>query len=235
MKVNAHFVKHGQFVHTVAWQAGDRRVLAVVPHLMRVDMERLGKAVGMPPASIKQRKLKDVEKETGFPTFVCPPFGHPRDAEGRLPLLLVDSSVTELKKPLLFDCGTVGLTLPVSELLRSTGAACVEGLAKPQEATKLPDVVMAPLPKEKGSDHFFCGANAAVGAISAGVVTFGSNPSPRPGGTPEPAPEPAPAAASMLKADDLNDEWADEVVVEVQAAAGEGRVAASSPSPVAAG
>merc|ERR1712139_238095 len=75
-------------------------------------------------------KLKDIEKETGFPTFVCPPFGHPKDSQGRLPLLLVDSSVAEQKRPMLFDCGSVGLSIMPNEFVMMTRATCIEGLAK---------------------------------------------------------------------------------------------------------
>ncbi|CAE8583541.1 unnamed protein product [Polarella glacialis] len=130
LQANSFFSKHGQFVHTVAWEVEGRRILTIVPHPARVDVDVLARALQKPVRAIRQRKLKEIEKETGFPVFVCPPFGHPEDAEGRPPVLLVDSAVTELKKPLLFDCGATGLCVPVSELLRSTGAACVENLAK---------------------------------------------------------------------------------------------------------
>merc|ERR1712190_88871 len=96
----------------------------------RVSMSHLARAAQVPEQIIKQRKLKDIEKETGFPTFVCPPFGHPKDSEGREPVLLVGSTITEFKRPLLFDCGSVGLSVPVSEFFRSTGTACIEGLGK---------------------------------------------------------------------------------------------------------
>merc|ERR1712151_802354 len=118
-------------MHTVAWEAEGRRVLAVVPHPKRVSIDHLARATQVKQP--KQRKLKDIEKETGFPTFVCPPFGHPKDAQGRAPLLLVDSSVMELKRPLLFDCGFVGLSVMPHEFVSMTRAVCVEGLAEEQE------------------------------------------------------------------------------------------------------
>merc|ERR1711907_520909 len=111
MHTNSHFVRHGQFMHSVAFVADGRRILAVVPHPKRVSMEHLARAVQKPESALKQRKLKDIEKETGFPTFVCPPFGHPKDNEGQLPMLLVDSAITEQKRPMLLDCGTVGLSV----------------------------------------------------------------------------------------------------------------------------
>lgn len=129
-KLNNHFVRQGHFMHTVAWEANGRRILTVIPHPTRVDVDRLARAVKEPRSAVKQRKLKDISKETGFAVFVCPPFGHSKDAQGREPLLLIDSMVAEFKKPLLFDCGSVGLSVPVSEFFRSTGAACIEGLGK---------------------------------------------------------------------------------------------------------
>ena len=131
LQANSSFVSHGVFMQTVAWQVDGRRVLSVVPHPLMTDVEKVAKAVQQNVTSVKQCKLADISKETGFPAFVCPPFGYPPDAEGRPPLLLVDSSVTEMKRPLLFDVGSMGVSLTVSEFLRSTRACCVENLAKP--------------------------------------------------------------------------------------------------------
>merc|ERR1711862_504437 len=44
--------------------------------------------------------------------------------------LLVDSSITEMKRPLLFDCGTVGLSVMPQDFVSRARAICVEGLAK---------------------------------------------------------------------------------------------------------
>ena len=145
LRANSNFVSHGVFMQTVAWQVEGRRVLSVVPHPLMTDVEKVAKAVQKNVASVKKCKLTDISKETGFPAFVCPPFGYPPDAEGRPPLLLVDSSVTEMKKPLLFDVGTMGVSLNVSEFLRSTRACCVENLAQPnskpafQKPLEIPD------------------------------------------------------------------------------------------------
>mmetsp|Transcript_21553 Transcript_21553/g.46857 ORF Transcript_21553/g.46857 Transcript_21553/m.46857 type:complete len:679 (+) Transcript_21553:132-2168(+) len=128
-KVNGKFTKSGHFLHSVAWDAHGRTVLTVVPFGYKVNVERVAKCLKEPQVRLK--KLQELSKQTGWPVFVCPPFGHPKDKSGREPVLLVDSAVTEFKKPLLFDCGTVGLSMPVSEFLRSTSASCVEGLAIP--------------------------------------------------------------------------------------------------------
>merc|ERR1711957_380610 len=147
--------------------------LTVIPHPTRVDVDRLAKAIQVPRAAIKQRKIKDISKETGFPIFVCPPFGHPKDSQGRDPVLLVDSMITEFKKPLLFDCGSVGLSVPVSEFFKN-GAACIEGLGRVEASS---------------------GVTAKI-AVESSVVT--SDPSlrpPSPEASPEPAPEPSSADA----------------------------------------
>jgi len=170
MRVNSKFVKQGQFVHTVCWDAGGRRVLAVVPHPLFVDEAKLAKAAQVPLKTVRRRKLKDMASETGWPLFVCVPFGHPKDAQEREPMLLIDSSLTEVKKPLLFDCGTVGLSLPVSEFLRSTRAACVEGLAYAKSGTSKVHVL-------------------------AEAMTTDAQAAPAMVGSPEPAPEPAPVAS----------------------------------------
>ncbi|CAK0901300.1 unnamed protein product, partial [Prorocentrum cordatum] len=115
-------------MHTVAFQASGRHILVTIPHPTHTDMDKLARAVQRPKESIKQRKLSEISKSSGFPIFAIPPFGHPKDETGMEPILLVDSTVTELKKPLLFDCGSVGLSIPVSEFFRCTGAACIEGL-----------------------------------------------------------------------------------------------------------
>merc|ERR1711920_312085 len=163
LKINHLFVRHGHFMHTVAWEAEGRRILTVIPHPTRVDIDRLARAIQVPRVAIKQRKIKDISTETGFPIFVCPPFGHPKDSQGREPILLVDSMITEFKKPLLFDCGSVGISVPVTEFFRSTRAACIEGLGKVEVSSQ-------------------AAAKAAVETASVGSV-----------GSPEPAPEPVPA------------------------------------------
>jgi len=181
MKVNSKFVKQGQFVQTVSWDAGGRRVLAVVPHPLFVDKERLAKAVQVPAKTVRMRKLKDMASETGWPLFVCTPFGHPKDAQGREPVLLMDSTLTEVKKPLLFDCGTVGLSVPVSEFLRSTHAACVEGLAQAKQQT--------------GTSKAHAAEAAAAQDVDVDAMGGGATALPTMVGSPEPAPEPAPVAS----------------------------------------
>ena len=160
-------------------------MLSVVPHPQMTDIEKVAKAVQKPVASVVQCKLKDISQETGFPVFVCPPFGYPPDADGRPPLLLVDSSVADLKKPLLFDCGLTGLCITVSEFLRSTRAACIENLARPNPRRKVLND-----PKPEGTVR---AAPSELGALTQLGEVKSSMTSPASGAaSPEPAPEPAP-------------------------------------------
>lgn len=185
MKVNKSFTSHGVFMQTVAWKVEGRRVLSVVPHPQMTDIEKVAKAVQKPVASVVQCKLKDISQETGFPVFVCPPFGYPPDADGRPPLLLVDSSVADLKKPLLFDCGLTGLCITVSEFLRSTRAACIENLARSNPRRKVLND-----PKPEGTVR---AAPSELGALTQLGEVKSSMTSPASGAaSPEPAPEPAP-------------------------------------------
>lgn len=178
MRANNFFTKQGHFMHTIAWQAGNQKVYTVVPHPTRVNLDKLARATQVPRERIRQRKLKEISDDTGFPVFICPPIGFRPDAAGKMPMLLVDSAVTEYKKPLLFDCGSVGLSIPSPEFLRSTGAACIEGLGEqPPEAKGAGVAPTAPL----AGPGSVASARAASPAKSA----------------PEPAPEPAPAPSEV--------------------------------------
>lgn len=182
------FTENRQLMHTIAWDAAGRRVLTVIPHPMRVDGEKLAAIVKLPATQLRQRKLKDIQRETGFPTFVCPPFGHPPDAEGREPMLLVDSCVVELRKPLLFDCGSVALSIRGDDFLRCTRAACIEGLAKADAgsvaarlAQPLPPVVpivanpFAAVPKGSSLEEGEVASGAPAGGSPRGLACSREN------------------------------------------------------------
>eukprot|EP00434_Breviolum_minutum_P030230 symbB.v1.2.026737.t2/scaffold2694.1/size91562/13 len=181
MKANKSFTSHGIFMQTVAWKVEGRRVLSVVTHPLMTDVEKVAKAVQKPIAAVQQCKLKDISQETGFPVFVCPPFGYPPDSDGQPPLLLVDSSIADLKKPLLFDCGATGLSLPVSEFLRSTRAICIENLAKAKVGLN--------------SQAIGLPANPPALSLSGDVKNSIISPASNGAASPEPAPEPAPITA----------------------------------------
>ena len=190
MKANKSFTSTGIFMQTVAWKVEGRRVLSVVTHPLMTDVEKVAKAVQKPIAAVQQCKLKDISQETGFPVFVCPPFGYPPDSDGQPPLLLVDSSIADLKKPLLFDCGATGLSLPVSEFLRSTRAICVENLAKAKGGLNSQAVGLP--------------ANPPALSLSGDVKNTIISPASNGAASPEPAPEPAPITADRS---DFMEQW----------------------------
>merc|ERR1719323_2358595 len=64
LQVNAQFTQQGHFMHTLSWEAEGRIILTVVPHPTRVDMDKLARAVWKPRGAVRQRKLKDIEKDT---------------------------------------------------------------------------------------------------------------------------------------------------------------------------
>eukprot|EP00929_Paragymnodinium_shiwhaense_P095359 TRINITY_DN5644_c0_g1_i1.p1 TRINITY_DN5644_c0_g1~~TRINITY_DN5644_c0_g1_i1.p1 ORF type:complete len:645 (+),score=173.18 TRINITY_DN5644_c0_g1_i1:160-2094(+) len=136
--LNHHFSRRGVFCHTVAFKAGDRRIDVIVPHPRHSDPDRIAKAAQVPRESLRRYKIGELQKD-GFPQFVNPPFGGKKDAQGRAPLLLVDSLLLELKRPLLFDVGSVGLAMMARELLRAAGGVSIEGLSfMPEARSKLP-------------------------------------------------------------------------------------------------
>lgn len=199
LRINGHFSRRGAFMHTVAWEAHGKRVLAIVPHPLHCNVEVLAKAAGLQVQDLKRRSLKKIADDTSFPVFVCPPFGHPKDKAGNEPLLLVDSSVTELKKPLLFDCGAVGLCLQASELLRSTKASCVEGLAKAPpataELTSAGSGSVSASVDQAVNPSLFAGAPAAMEASATQVVTATTTAAPAE--TPVATPSEKPVMASV--------------------------------------
>merc|ERR1712085_159495 len=95
--------------------------------------------------------------------------------------------ITEFKKPLLFDCGSVGLRVPVSEFFKSTKAACIEGLGK----------VEASSPES---------AKTAVQKVEAKIVEAAARPA-SPEGSPEPAPEPGPAGSAEICTEAMEALW----------------------------
>lgn len=170
IRLNHHFTRHGHFMHTVAWNVQGRKVLAVVQHPMYVDLEKVANALQVHRKDITQRKLKDIEAD-GFPVFVCPPLGHPKDSQGRDPVLLIDSRVNEFKKPLLFDCGSVGLSIPVAEFLRSTssmGTVVVDQLGyEPIKENSRPASVAEPAPEPAPLSPMDNDANAIKAPVVA--------------------------------------------------------------------
>ena len=106
----------------------ESRVVVIVPHRSKkesqTDILKLEAALG---GKVRKISLTQMEKELGFPTFVCPPFGHEfapklhsQSEEKRLLFFtVIDSSlVVEASTDCIFDLGIVALRLRPSELNR---------------------------------------------------------------------------------------------------------------------
>eukprot|EP00400_MALV-I_sp_L67-5_P000732 gene732-139_t len=154
LKVNT-FPDEPQLVHCLMFKkvnASDR-FLICVPHPLMVDMGKVASALGLSVDDIKKVSVKECHGASGFPIFVCPPIGHEfslpvkermalekkkkadesvaieREPKDRLKLLL-DSSLIDCGKQLLFDCGQSALIFnSCGELVRATKGVAVEGLA----------------------------------------------------------------------------------------------------------
>lgn len=129
--IDANSLSHYRMCHAVYFgfrrEGEEGRVVAVVPHHSRksalVDMENLSRELGYEVFKIS---LSQMEKELGFPTFVCPPFGHefaPKmHASDRKPRFLtaIDQSLvlSESMTDCVFELGSVGLRLRPGELRR---------------------------------------------------------------------------------------------------------------------
>ena len=104
------------------------RLVVIVPHTPKrvgqTDVEKLSAVLGM---EIKRVSLTGVEKELGFPTFVCPPFGHefaPKihatamEERKRIVTVIDSSLIVEAKTDCVFDLGIVALRIRPAELGR---------------------------------------------------------------------------------------------------------------------
>jgi len=112
-----------QLVHCILYTyQSDKQEHAVtlIPHTMRTDDAVLAKALNA--TDLKMCKLKEVEKFSRCPLFVCAPFGLKCS-------LLIDSRLANVDKELLFDLGSSAVSLRYSELQRACNPLCVEGLA----------------------------------------------------------------------------------------------------------
>ena len=109
-------------------QSDEGRVVAIVPHTSKsqgeTDVERI--RVALDAVSVRRISLTHMEKELGFPTFVCPPFGHEfapnlhkNGSNGLTFTTVIDSSLlSENCEPCVFDLGMVAIRIHPSELSR---------------------------------------------------------------------------------------------------------------------
>jgi hypothetical protein len=126
-------VSHYRLCHSLYFSYKDLvsgeegRLIVIVPHTSRktgeTDVEFLSGKLGL---AIRRASLSQVERELGFPTFVCPPFGHkfsPKQyssPEAKLRFkTVIDSGLTkEAKTDCVFDLGIVAMRVRPGELKR---------------------------------------------------------------------------------------------------------------------
>lgn len=118
---------HSLMFKTVQPDGAEGRLLVIVPHSedARVDAKFLEAKLGL--SEVTRMSLTSIEKEFGFPTFVCPPFGHefsPKThalppSERKIFTTVIDSSLAiPARRDCVFDLGVVALKLTPAELLR---------------------------------------------------------------------------------------------------------------------
>ena len=120
------------FRFSVEGQSDEGRVVALVPHTSKsqgeTDIEKIKSAIGA--KSVDRISLTHMEKELGFPTFVCPPFGHEfapnlhKNASSSLSFTtVIDSSLlSQTSRPCVFDLGMVLIRVLPAELVRVSGS-----------------------------------------------------------------------------------------------------------------
>lgn len=113
-----------QLVQTFLWRCSGDLVLACLPYPWRAEPARLAEILGKPVEQVKPCRLKEVQQITKFPLFICLPFGLPAELG---PLrVLADHRLRGIPegRELLFDCGTVALTMPEGEFWRAVRPTC---------------------------------------------------------------------------------------------------------------
>lgn len=103
----------------------EERVVVIVPHISRTrgetDVEKI--RTSLHASSVRRISLTQLEKELGFPTFVCPPFGHEfapkiHKSEKKFRTVIDSSLVVPGETDCVFDLGMVAIRIPPSELNR---------------------------------------------------------------------------------------------------------------------
>lgn len=103
----------------------EERVVVIVPHISRTrgetDIEKIRTALHA--SSVRRISLTQMKKELGFPTFVCPPFGHEfalkiHKSERKFRTVIDSSLVVPGKTDCVFDLGMVAIRIRPSELDR---------------------------------------------------------------------------------------------------------------------
>ena len=131
--IDVNRIGHYRLCHAVMLQEeenSDHKIVVILPHsgkVREINLSSLQSILGTP--SLKRMSLTALEKEFGFPIFVCPPFGleyapklHSNDPAAIstkkfstvIDSRLVDKGTTDC----FFDLGIVGIIVRPSELSR---------------------------------------------------------------------------------------------------------------------
>jgi hypothetical protein len=123
-------IGHYRLCHAVMLQEEgnlDNKIVVITPHSGKhreINLESL-KSILNSSSSLKRMSLTSLEKEFGFPTFVCPPFGHEyapkihNDSMSKKFSTVIDSRlVDEGTTDCFFDLGIVGIIVRPAELAR---------------------------------------------------------------------------------------------------------------------
>ena len=107
----------------------ESRVVVIVPHVSKskgqTDVEKIQSSLGA--SSVRRISLTHMEKELGFPTFVCPPFGHEyapnihkSSSDSMKFSTMIDSSLMKSSSSpdCVFDLGVAAIRIRGSELAR---------------------------------------------------------------------------------------------------------------------
>jgi hypothetical protein len=132
--ITVNHLAHYRVCHAVMFRTAEcctgaeGRLVVIVPHLPKdqgeIDTKYIEECMGDSMA-ITRMSLTAIEKEFGFPTFVCPPFGHeyaPKihmlPVESRKPVLtVIDSRLTmPATMECVFDLGAVAIVVRPAEL-----------------------------------------------------------------------------------------------------------------------
>eukprot|EP00929_Paragymnodinium_shiwhaense_P100809 TRINITY_DN63407_c0_g1_i1.p1 TRINITY_DN63407_c0_g1~~TRINITY_DN63407_c0_g1_i1.p1 ORF type:complete len:263 (-),score=29.98 TRINITY_DN63407_c0_g1_i1:140-928(-) len=108
-----------QLVQTFLCKVSDEHVFVCVPYPRRVDVVAVAGLCGKEANEGRLCSLKEVQRQTGFPTFVCLPFGTPAKPTGKAASVFADRALAELptETDLVFDCGTVALRMKPTDFL----------------------------------------------------------------------------------------------------------------------
>ncbi|CAJ1343996.1 unnamed protein product [Effrenium voratum] len=103
----------GCLAQSFLWRKGKELIFAVVPYPCRPNAQNLAEVLQLPADELSPVKLKEVQRITQLPLFVCLPFGVPEAAR-----VVADEQLAS-ETELIFDSGNVALLMSAAEFGRS--------------------------------------------------------------------------------------------------------------------